>query len=425
MNNIPIYSVALTEDLDGIRCISFVDEPAMQVEMLCFNKQHKIDFQINETEQCITSVVILCDTPIYRYDSKIGEYYITFSKDVIKEIAERFNKNGMNNIISLNHDGNEIHDKAVLRELYIKDTDKGIAPTDERFKDVPNGSLFATYHILDTELFNLIKTKGGISMELLSDIKLQENFNDIDVFDYLFGEDNNEKKKFSTSKNDIKKILKQNKQVNITWGAELLENQQIWGSCKVNGENGIMVYNPSNDTWTTYNLNEIEVKVTDNPLAKWNYNAQWKLLTNDMNIIIDGTTITNQQDKNSIDYIMDRNMYVMISYYDETDNPAMGYRTCFLSSWGYTTAKNGGNECIRVYEYNGDTKSGFDKGHWRILLISRIVDIKAVDYMKPIQTAPEGYNHEAKQNTGVKGSMSNVKRVAEFPPKIIWQPEKR
>lgn len=410
MNKIPTYTVALTEDLDGIQCISFVDSPAMEVEMLCFNKQTKIDFQINETEQCITSVVILCDTPIYRYDSRMGEYYITFSKDVIKEIAERFNKNGMNNIISLNHNGNEIHDKAVLRELYIKNTDKGIAPTDERFKDVPNGSLFATYHILDTDLFNLIKTKGGISMELLSDIKLQEDFNDIDVLEYLFT-DNNEKKKFSTSKNAIKSILKQNKQVNITWGAEVLENQQIYGTCKVNGENGIMVYNPSNETWTTYNLNEIEVKVTDNPLAKWNYNAQWKLLINDMNIIIDSVKSTSQEGDNSLESIINNKPYVMISYYDETENPATGFRTCCVSSWGYTTK---GNECIRVYEYNGDTKSGFDEGHWRLLLTRRITDLKVVDYMKPIQTAPPYYNREEKAGSGINGTMSSVIMTAEW-----------
>lgn len=413
MEKLPLYNVVLDNDLDGIQCISFVDNPAMEVEMLCFNKQTKIDFQINETEQCITSVVILCDTPIYRYDSKIGDYYITFSKDVIKEIAERFNKNGMNNIISLNHDGNEIHDKAVLRELFIKDTDKGINPTDERFTDVPNGSLFATYHILDTELFNLIKTKGGISMELLSDIKLQE-YEDVDIFEYLFTDNNDKKKAFSVSKNVIKSILKQNKQVNITWGAELLENQQIYGTCKINNENGIMVYNPNNETWSTYNLKEIEVKVTDKPLVDFNYNAQWKLLINDMNIIIDSVKSTSQEGDNSLESIIENKPYVMISYYDETENPAMGFRTCCVSSWGYTTSNN---ECIRVYEYNGDTKSGFGEGHWRLLLTRRITDLKVVDYMKPIQTAPPLYNGEAKAGSvndkgiGLRGTMSRVKII--------------
>lgn len=428
--NIPIYQAVLNDNL-GLQCISAVPNPAMEVEMLLFNKQEKrLNFVVNEElEHCITSVVIKCDEPIYRYDYEIGDYYITFDKKVIKQLIEKYSKDNLLNNFSVHHNGKLIDD-VVMVEFFIKDTTKGINPTAEQFKDIKDGSLFCTFKINNNELWNEIKNGnfGGLSMEVVIDIEktdknIQEDFNDVDIFEYLFTEDN-EKKKFNTSKNEIKKILKKQKQVNITWGAELLENQQIYGTCKVNSENGIMVYNPSNETWTTYNLKEIEVKVTDNPLVDFNYNAQWKLLINDMNIIIDSVKSTSQEGKNSIDYIMDRNMYAMISYFDETEDGATGFRLCFLSSWGETTSKNGGNEAIRIYEYNGDTKSGFDEGRWRLLLTRRIIDIKAVDYMKPIQTPPPLYNGEAKANTGIGGTMSNVKRVAEFPPKIIWQPEK-
>lgn len=418
---IPIYNITISDLTEGIQCVSIVDNPAMETDLLYFNKQDKkFNFTI-ENEHCIMGVLIKADTPIYRYDEQIGEYYVNFTKEVIKELAEKYVSDNLLNAVSLHHNGKLI-EGIQLRELFIKDIEKGINPT--YFDDVTDGSLFATFHITDTELWEEIKQLGGFSIELLSDIKLQEDFNDVDIFDYLFGEDNNEKKKFNTSKNEIKRILKQNKQVNIQWGAELLENQQIYATCKINNENGIIVYNPNNETWSTYNLKEIEVKVTDNPLVDFNYNAQWKLLINDMNIIIDSVKSTNQEGKNSIDYIMDRNMYAMISYFDETEDGATGFRLCFLSSWGETTSKYGGNEAIRIYEYNGDTKSGFEDGHWRLLLTRRIIDIKAVDYMKPIKTPPPLYNEEAKADSGKRGSMSNVKRVAEFPPKIIWQPEK-
>jgi hypothetical protein len=108
-------------------------------------------------------------------------------------------------------------------------------------------------------------------------------------------------------------------------------------------------------------------------------------------------------------------MYAMISYDDNTEDPATGYRTCFISSWGYTTA---GNECIRIYEYNGDTKSGFQDGRWRLLLTRRIMDLKGVDYTEPVRNAPPLYNGERKAGTGINGTMSRVKRFATFPPKI-------
>lgn len=400
-----IYDITISDLTDGIQCVSIVEDPAMQTDLLYFEKQDKkLNFSI-QSEHCIMGVLIKADTPIYRYDVRMGEYYVNFTKEVIKELAEKYVSDNLLNAVSLHHNGKLING-IQLRELFIKDSKKGINPSN--FEDVPEGSLFAVFHITDTELWETVNRLGGFSIELLSDIKLQE-YEDVDIFEYLFEED--KKKAFSVSKNTIKSILKQNKQVNITWGAELLENQQIWGSCKVNGENGIMVYNPNNETWSTYNLKEIEVKVTDKPLVDFNYNAQWKLLINDMNIIIDSVKSTSQEGDNSLESIIENKQYVMISYFDETENPATGFRTCCISSWGYTTK---GNECIRVYEYNGDTKSGFDEGHWRLLLTRRITDLKVVDYMKPIQTAPPLYNGELQAGSGKWGTMSSVIKTAKW-----------
>lgn len=406
MNNIPIYDITINDLAEGIQCVSIVDNPAMETDLLYFEKQDKkFNFTI-ENEHCIMGVLIKANTPIYRYDNEIGEYYVNFTKEVIKELAEKYVSDNLLNAVSLHHNGKLI-EGIQLRELFIKDTDKGISP--KYFNDVTEGSLFATFHITDNDLWEEIKNLGGFSIELLSDIKLQEDFNDVDIFDYLFTDDNVKKKFESESK--IKDIIKEEKQVNITWGAEVLENQQIYGTCKINNDNGIIVYNPNAETWTTYNLKEIEVKVTDNPLTDFNYNAQWKLLINDMNIIIDSVKATNQQGDNSLESIIENKPYVMISYFDETEDGATGYRTCCVSSWGYTTR---GNEAIRVYEYNGDTKSGFDEGHWRMLLTRRIIDLKVVDYMKPIATPPPLYNGELQAGSGKWGTMSNVIMTAKW-----------
>lgn len=403
--NLPIYDITISDLTDGIQCVSIVEYPAMETDLLYFEKQDKkLNFSI-QSEHCIMGVLIKADTPIYRYDVRMGEYYVNFTKEVIKELAEKYVSDNLLNAVSLHHNGKLI-EGIQLREIFLKDSSKGINPSN--FEDVPEGSLFAVFHITDTELWETVNRLGGFSIELLSDIKLQE-YEDVDIFEYLFEED--KKKAFSVSKNVIKSILKQNKQVNIQWGAELLENQQIYGTCKINNENGIMVYNPNNETWSTYNLKEIEVKVTDNPLVDFNYNAQWKLLINDMNIIIDSVKSTSQEGDNSLESIIENKPYTMISYFDETEDGATGYRTCCVSSWGYTTK---GNECIRVYEYNGDTKSGFDEGHWRLLLTRRITDLKVVDYMKPIQTPPPLYNGELQAGSGKWGTMSSVIMTASW-----------
>lgn len=398
---IPIYNIMISDLTEGIQCVSIVDNPAMETDLLYFNKQDKkFNFTI-ENEHCIMGVLIKADTPIYRYDEQIGEYYVNFTKEVIKELAEKYVSDNLLNAVSLHHNGKLI-EGIQLRELFIKDVEKGINPT--YFDDVTDGSLFATFHITDNELWEDIKKLGGFSIELLSDIKLQEDFNDVDIFDYLFGED--KKKTFSVSKNRIEDIIADKKQVNITWGAEVLENQQIWGTGKDLKGDVAIVYNPSNETWNIYDLDEIKsIKLTDTDIVDWNFNAQWKLIVNNMNIVIDRVLTTSGKKENTIRYAIENNMYTMISYYDETDDAEVGFRNCWVSSWGFTTK---GNECIRVWEFSGATKSGFSEGHWRLLLTRRITDFKVVDYVDAIKTALPLYNGEAKAGSGINGTMSSI-----------------
>jgi hypothetical protein len=95
----------------------------------------------------------------------------------------------------------------------------------------------------------------------------------------------------------------------------------------------------------------------------------------------------------------------MIAYNDETEDAEVGFRNCWVSSWGYTVK---GNECIRVWEFSGATKSGFKEGHWRLLLTRRITDFKVVDYVDAIKTALPLYNGEAKAGSGINGTMNSV-----------------
>lgn len=399
MNNLPIYDITLSDLADGIKCVSIVEEPAMQCDLFYFNNQNKLNFSI-QTEHCIMGVLIKADTPIYRYSDVMGEYYVNFTKDVIKELAEKYVSDNLLNAVSLHHNG-ELIEGIQLREIFIKDTTKGINPSN--FEDVPEGSLFAVFHITDMELWETVNRLGGFSIELLSDIKLQD-YEDIDVLEYLLGED--KKKTFSVSKNRIEDIIADKKQVNITIDAETIENQQIWGTGKDLKGDVAIVYNPNNETWNIYNLDKIKsIKLTDTDIVDWNFNAQWKLIVNNMNIVIDRVLTTSGKKENTIRYAIENNMYTMIAYYDETDDAEVGFRNCWVSSWGFTVK---GNECVRVWEFSGATKSGFSEGHWRLLLTRRITDFKVVDYVDAIKTALPLYNGESKAGSGINGTMSSV-----------------
>lgn len=167
MNSLPLYNAQLEMDEDGIYVISLVDMPATEVEMVCFNEQKPLThFAVqSEEKRLIYSVVMVADTPIYRVDGDY-EYNLIFEKETIAKMAEKMLKDNTQNIFSIQHNGVILDDSAIsMRELFVIDREKGIAPS--FFENVADGSLIASLHILDDELWDMCKRGefGGISIE--------------------------------------------------------------------------------------------------------------------------------------------------------------------------------------------------------------------------------------------------------------------
>lgn len=404
--NLPIFNVALMEESDAMLCVSLVEHPAVECNFLVFNDYPKQMFQhLDGDEHKILGVAIRADVPIYR-----GDYYVRFTREVIEEIVQRYSERELWNTVSLQHSGENVKG-AVLTQYFIKDTAKGLSPVG--FEAIEEGSLFMEFKITDERLWEEVKkgNANGFSIEIISTlipsgeyVRTEDDYSD--VMDWFY----------KVTRNDVEEALSENRQVDLKIGERVLTNQQLYQLGSRGERDVVLVFDPSNEDWEYIELDNIDsITITDNELVNYDFNAKWKQLVEDETVVVRTTKPTAQKGKNGIDYIMDRNMYAMISYHDNTEDPATGFRTCFISSWGYTTA---GNECIRVYEYNGDTKTGFQDGRWRLLLTRRIMDLKGVDYTEPIKTAPPLYNGERRAGTGRNGTMSRVKRFATFPPKI-------
>ena len=173
---IPVFE-ALIDSIDtGIYKISLVDLPAVESDFVAFDKQNKVmKYSIeNEEQRMVTGVIMRANFNIYRYDEEFGEYYIKYSPETIKLMAEKMMiDNTFNNINLMHEDGTDV-EGVNLVELFIKDTDKGINPTN--FDDIENGSLFATYKINNDEIWEQIKlgTFKGFSLEGIFDIERTE-----------------------------------------------------------------------------------------------------------------------------------------------------------------------------------------------------------------------------------------------------------
>lgn len=166
MNKLPIYRAVVNEgDETGMTTISLVDAPAVEADFLYFNEDIKpLNYAVdNEEQRKVFGLVMSCDTPIYRRDNSGYEYYIFYDRKTIELMAEKYLKLNRQNNVDLQHSF-ELEEDIFLNEIFIKDSERGIAP--KGFETVKDGSLFATFHVLNDEVWTAIKegTFKGFSL---------------------------------------------------------------------------------------------------------------------------------------------------------------------------------------------------------------------------------------------------------------------
>lgn len=179
LKNIPIYNAEILNTECGIDRISLVNHPAVDAYFVSFSKD-KIQqmFTTNEEQKMITGVVMRCDYPIYRNDEHLGEYYINFSADVIKQMAQKLLRDNNQNNVNIEHMFNSDVEGVEMVELFIKDRNKGKNPTG--FEDINDGSLFATFKVDNQDIWQQIKngTFKGYSLEGFFNYVIPDNNTD-------------------------------------------------------------------------------------------------------------------------------------------------------------------------------------------------------------------------------------------------------
>lgn len=161
-----IYDINVESFDEGIFAVSLVDEPAVESYWQRFNNQEKKQHQMfsieNEEERIVIGCILRANYLIYRQDDNGYEYYVKFTPETIKIIAEKMLKDGTYQNNDTNHN-NVFEDGVQLREVFIKDERKTVVGFDE----CENGSLFCVYHITNDVIWEAIKSGKyqGFSIE--------------------------------------------------------------------------------------------------------------------------------------------------------------------------------------------------------------------------------------------------------------------
>lgn len=167
INGLPLFEakVDMEDKETGMWCVSLVDAPAVERNFMAFEDNKKVlKYKVeNEEQRKVFGLVMLADTPIYRRDNSGFEYYITYSKETIALMAEKYFRDGFQNQVDTQHNF-KLEDGITLTQMFIKNVEKGVNPIG--FEDVADGSLFGEWHIENDEVWNAIKdgTYKGFSL---------------------------------------------------------------------------------------------------------------------------------------------------------------------------------------------------------------------------------------------------------------------
>ena len=165
------------EDITGIDAISLVDMPAVEKNFLCFSEEKQpVKMKFDNSKHIITGVVCLADTPIYRYNERMGEYYVVFTKETIEKMVEKFAKMDLFKSVNLQHDDKQFVDGIYMIESYITNKERGINPIE--FAEIPDGSWVCSYKVENEALWGEIingNKLNGFSLQGMFD--LEEQFN--------------------------------------------------------------------------------------------------------------------------------------------------------------------------------------------------------------------------------------------------------
>ena len=165
---LPIYQLEISDDLNDdveVDFVALVDRPAIEKDFLMF-KEAKANFIIqSEDRRIVSGALMLADTPIYRNDQN-GEYYVTFTKDTIEKIAQKFFKKGYQSNVNLMHDEALAVEGVTMYESFIVDSSRGVMAM-KGFEDAPEGSWFGSFKVENESVWNKIKSGEfkGFSVE--------------------------------------------------------------------------------------------------------------------------------------------------------------------------------------------------------------------------------------------------------------------
>ena len=188
IGGIPVYQAVISDEETGMFKISLVDDPAVMSNFQAFDAERRpLLYAIQDEEKrLVRGCIMRADFPIYRRDSKMGEYYIIYKAEEIRKMAEKYLLEGRQNDVNLMHEEGSDVDGVQMVQYFIK----GDGIQVDGFDECADGSLFGEFHVVNDDIWEEIKagTYKGFSLEGVFDLVPEQDKGEIqEIVDILDG----------------------------------------------------------------------------------------------------------------------------------------------------------------------------------------------------------------------------------------------
>lgn len=166
MEKLPLIKLTIdpNDERSGVEFVSFVDRPAIERQWQAFADEGKpLKFAVtSEPLRIVSGPMMVAGMPIYRRSEQVGEYYVQFDADAIREIVYKYFKNARTVTANVMHKS-EV-DGVFMFESWLTDTAK---PAPVGFESLPDGSWFGSFKVDNDEVWAKVVdgTFTGFSVE--------------------------------------------------------------------------------------------------------------------------------------------------------------------------------------------------------------------------------------------------------------------
>ena len=148
----------------GLKTVSLVSDPAIQINWIKFNKQSEIKLAIqNEDKRIIFTPVLIPNQLIYRNIAG-EEFNLMFDKETIELVEQKWVKDNLSSTVDIEHSSKLIEGVTFFESVLLNNERFATA---KGFEGLPEGTWFLTGKVESDDVWTKIKSGevNGVSID--------------------------------------------------------------------------------------------------------------------------------------------------------------------------------------------------------------------------------------------------------------------